>query len=189
MSLANVFMLSGLAMMFIMMITMFVVACKLCSIRDDVFEVYRKMNGLQTDVSSIRSNVFEATVDISHIDRLIKKKEAVKDSVGGLAADVAVIDELVSEDEDEEIDIHLITPEEFYFSHGFRKHELMYYPNSDQVRYYFDDHSYLAMDDVPEHIGEGLLFFGMNVKEPNVVYVRNHILNADFRIEKVANDV
>ena len=115
-------------------------------------------------------------------DTEVEKDEEVKTIDAGEL--IAELDRIVDRIEEDEIDIHLITAEQYHFGNGYSKNELKYFPNTDQVVCDIDSYTRLVMEDIPEYIGDGLLFFGMNVKEPNVVYVRNHILNADFRIEK-----
>ena len=191
MTLVETMMVIGLIMMFFMMITMFVVVCKLCGVRDDILAVLHKMDLMKVDVDSIQRRVVESTIDISDITRYMRAKdrkdntecELTDEEIEEIVKDMGEIVKAIEDDEDE-IDIHLITPEDYHFANGYSKNELTYYPNTDQVKYFFDDDTCLAMEDIPEYIGDGLLFFGMNVQEPNIVYVRNHVLNADFRIEK-----
>lgn len=176
----------ALSLMALIAFLLIAVVCKLCEIRDWLRLVQSDVNLMQNDVRVIKWPI----VDIQNVictdedECCCDDTEDDEEDLSGYSADVVVLDELVGEED--ELDVHLITAEEYYFGNGYSKNELSYYPNTDQVKYFFDDDTCLAMEDIPEYIGEGLLFFGMNVKEPNVVYVRNHVLNADFRIEKVA---
>lgn len=143
--------------------------CKVCNLQDMSNCAFNNQNDKLTDI-------LEAVHELDDED----EDEDTCEGCCACECDLVIPDE----DDEDEIAIHLITAEEYHFARSYSKNELVYYPDSDQVRYYFDDHSYLVMEDIPKHIGDGLMFFGMNVKEPNVVYVRNHILNSDFCITK-----
>lgn len=171
---------------------------KLYSVATDVDLIWGKLVRVDMTADHIAKFVrfTDRTVDliwdeVRCVDRDDEDEEEEEGHLCGKNIEVVVVDELVEdedeeeEEEEDELDIHLITPEMYYFANGYSKNELKYYPNTDQVKYFFTDNTCLAMEDIPEYIGDGLMFFGMNVQEPDVVYVRNHILNADFRIKKV----
>lgn len=96
--------------------------------------------------------------------------------------------DLVSESDDEEDPIHLITPNDFFFRGPNDKFELDYIEDRNELRYYYCGAEFIVIDNVAECIGEGLKFFGVNSKDPNVAYVRNNIFGADFRIVKRSSD-
>lgn len=165
-------------------ILMMIMCFKISGLKDDFYLLWQKVCNLQ-DMSNcaFRKQNDKLTDILEAVHELDDEDDEDDDTCEGCCAcecDLVIPDE----DDEGEIAIHLITAEEYHFSRGYSKNELVYYPNSDQVRYYFDDDSYLVMEDIPKHIGDGLMFFGMNVKEPNVVYVRNHNLNSDFCITK-----
>lgn len=181
MTFVNVCMVAGLSMMFIMMIGMCCIANTLSDIKYKLEIVKSTTNSIERCVSHARWIVDDIK---DNVDCIREEVCTGEDDSCGLKAEVGVCDELVKDTDEDELDIHLITPEDYHFANGYSKNELTYYPNTDQVKYFFDDDTCLSMEDIPEYIGDGLLFFGMNIQEPNVVYVRNHVLNADFRIEK-----
>lgn len=178
MSTVEIFMLVGLGMMFFMMIGVIYAAVKLSIIEDELTFMRVKLTVLVDNTRSIALDTSNIKYDVGDIRREVCAEDECE--CGSTEDD---FDELIVIDDDEdELDIHLITPEEYYFADGFSKNELKYYPNADRVTYAL---GLFVMENVPEYLGDALVFFGMHVKEPNVVYVRNHVLNADFRIEKV----
>lgn len=90
----------------------------------------------------------------------------------------------------DELDIHLISKEQWMFDDSVKRHyELAYYPNSDRLVYvddFFDDKAdEFVIDNVAEVIGDGLKFFGVRSGDENTVYVRNNKFQSDFEIKKV----
>lgn len=168
------FMFSGIIMMGILIGKLSDIACMVDIIKSDTAAMERRVDATRWIVDDIKD----------YVDCIREEVCTGEDDSCGLKAEVGVCDELVKDTDEDELDIHLITPEDYHFANGYSKNELTYSPNTDQVKYFFDDDTCLSMEDIPEYIGDGLLFFGMNIQEPNVVYVRNHVLNADFRIEK-----
>ena len=177
-------MVAGVAMMLFMCIMMVFMACKLGEVCFELERVNAKLVDVRSYTNAIMNGIrsIDSSMDVIVEDDESEDEEEVEEEVTEYIVEVEDIS-----DEDE-LDIHLITAEEYHFGNGYSKNELKYFPNADQVRYYFTDNTYLCMEDVPDYIGDGLVFFGMNTKEPYVVYVRNHTLNADFRIEKVVGD-
>lgn len=198
MTFGTFFMVFVMVFMFVGLVTLCRIVNKLDDVVRELIHIHSHIEDVCRDVERNRETLNSIEMFTCHISNAVddaedeNECECVKDDTEGeltaeeideIVKDVTRIVEAIEDDEDE-IDIHLITPEDYHFANGFSKNELTYYPNTDQVKYFFDDDTCLAMEDIPEYIGDGLLFFGMNVQEPNVVYVRNHVLNADFRIEK-----
>lgn len=183
----------GLALLMVITISVCIAVCKISEINDMVTRIYSKTCRLDDHTFNILRDLRNIDDSVDYIHDCLAEKECCSDDTEEDDKEESMPDEYIVtieevDDEEDELDIHLITPEEYHFANGFSKNELKYYPNSDQVRYYFTDNTYLHMEDIPEYIGEGLVFFGMNTQEPNIVYVRNHILNSDFRIEKVVGN-
>lgn len=86
-------------------------------------------------------------------------------------------------DDDEDLDIHMITKEEFYFDNEFDTAHLIYDEQAGVV--YYDGMSDVVFNDYPVLIGDGLRYFGVNGKDPNVIYIRNHKLGCDFEVTRV----
>lgn len=198
MTFGTFFMVFVMVFMFVGLVTLCRIVNKLDDVVSELIHIHSHIEDVCRDVEWNRHTLDTIQMCTDRIYGMVddaedeNECECVKDDTEGeltaeeideIVKDVTRIVEAIEDDEDE-IDIHLITPEDYHFANGFSKNELTYYPNTDQVKYFFDDDTCLAMEDIPEYIGDGLLFFGMNVQEPNVVYVRNHVLNADFRIEK-----
>lgn len=87
--------------------------------------------------------------------------------------------------EEDELDIHLITPQQFYFENipGYENYHLRYYCENDDLVYVCLDGT-VSIANVTECIGDALSFFGMNPNDPDHVYVRNNIFKANFLIER-----
>ena len=81
-----------------------------------------------------------------------------------------------------ELPVHLITPAEFYFGDRTNVYELVYHVRTNELRYLTWRDEYIVIDNVAELVGDGLMFFGINSREPNTVYVRNNVFGADFKI-------
>lgn len=88
-------------------------------------------------------------------------------------------------EEEDELDIHLITPQQFYFENipGYENYHLRYYIENDDLVYVCLDGT-ISIANVTECIGDALSFFGMNPNDPDHVYVRNNIFKANFLIER-----
>lgn len=147
------------------------------AILNDVFkklvEIDKKVDTTQWLVKDV-----VGSIDIAQ-DSIYRVEDAVKD----------VLDELCEEDEeedledDEDLDIHMITKEEFYFDNEFDTAHLIYDEQSGVV--YYDGMSDIVFNDYPVLIGDGLRYFGVNGKDPNVIYIRNHKLGCDFEVTRV----
>lgn len=96
-----------------------------------------------------------------------------------------------SEEKEEELEVHLITPTQFLFDKIHDKYDLIYKEETNELIFQgayditkgtYDD---FVIDNVFECIGDGLNFFGMYPPNANLVFVRNHKFGADFRITKV----
>lgn len=202
MTLTNVFMCVAMVFMAFGTIILSVIASKLNDILSDLHSIDRNIDHLLSDTNCMKwlvKDIRDYTQNI-HDDCCLEEVGLITDTedeeneeVKTINADDLIaeldriadrIDEIDEEDEEDEIDIHLITAEQYHFGNGYSKNELKYFSNTDQVVCNIDSYTRLVIENIPEYIGDALVFFGMNVKEPNVVYVRNHILNADFRIEK-----
>lgn len=85
---------------------------------------------------------------------------------------------------------HLISVDDFYFQNAeiHDKYYLEYVEESDELRYYTGEVTYIVVDNVSEVIGDGLKFFGVRSKDDKTVYVRNSKFNADFKIVKKENE-
>lgn len=81
-----------------------------------------------------------------------------------------------------ELPVHLITPEQYYFENRHNQYDLVYHVRTNELRYFTSWEGYIVIDNVAELVGDGLMFFGINSREPNAVYVRNNVFDADFRI-------
>ena len=88
-------------------------------------------------------------------------------------------------EEEDELDIHLITPQQFYFENipGYENYHLRYYVENDDLVYVCLDGT-ISIANVTECIGDALSFFGMNPNDPDHVYVRNNVFKANFLIER-----
>lgn len=102
-------------------------------------------------------------------------------------------DEEVDEDESnrcaDELDIHMISREEYLFGglHEFSKHKLWYDTVKDVLRQtngLFNSHEFEPA--TATFLGDGLRFFGVSSENKNVIYIRNHKLKADFMVEKAS---
>lgn len=175
MTFVNVFMCVAMGCMLVGVAVLGIIVGKLSYILSELQFMYRKVDHTSDNVEVIRWHLDDVKEEICG------DEEEDEECCCG---DTESHKDGYTADDEDELDIHLITPEDYHFANGYSKNELTYFPNTDQVKYFFDDDTCLSMEDIPEYIGDGLLFFGMNIQEPNVVYVRNHVLNADFRIEK-----
>ena len=89
----------------------------------------------------------------------------------------------------DELDIHMISREEYLFGgqHEFSKHRLWYDTVKNILR--CSTGLFNSEDFEPESadfLGDGLFYFGVSSESKNVVYIRNHILKADFMVEKAS---
>lgn len=90
----------------------------------------------------------------------------------------------------DELDIHMISREEYLFGecHTYSKHKLWYSPDKDELQLsitMFNVQKFTPA--TAEFLGDGLRFFGVcSEDDPNVIYIRNHKLKADFMIEKAS---
>ena len=94
------------------------------------------------------------------------------------------------EDSCDELDIHLISKEQWMFDNNhYRHYDLKYYPNADRLVYVYNDwdkeNEEFEIENVAECVGDGPKFFGVRSSDENVVYIRNNKFNVDFKIEKV----
>jgi hypothetical protein len=92
------------------------------------------------------------------------------------------------EDDVVEDDIHLIGSEEYLFDNDYQKAVITYKPNKGKIECMRDDNSQYRFGCITHPskiIGDALQFFGVRSGEDDVVYVRNHILKMDFRVEKL----
>ena len=87
--------------------------------------------------------------------------------------------------EEDELDIHLITPQQFYFENipGYENYHLRYYCENDDLVYVCLDGT-VSIANVTECVGDALSFFGMTPNDPDHVYVRNNVFKANFLIER-----
>lgn len=86
----------------------------------------------------------------------------------------------------EEIDIHLISKNQWLFEHNeHNAFELKYDANSDKLVYCNAFDGDTELNDPEDIIGDGLKFFGVMSGEDNVVYIRNHIYKCDFKVVKM----
>lgn len=91
--------------------------------------------------------------------------------------------------DDSELDVVMISKEEYMFGNTqeYSKFKLWYNPESNTLRYtktIFDFADFNAVN-ASTFLGDGLWYFGVNSGlEPNIIYIRNNRLKADFMIEK-----
>ena len=87
--------------------------------------------------------------------------------------------------EEDELDIHLITPQQFYFENipGYENYHLRYQCENDDLVYACLDGT-VSIANVTECVGDALSFFGMSPNGPDHVYVRNNVFKANFLIER-----
>lgn len=133
---------------------------------------------IRNDIDCIRADLASTSELVSELQRtyeveLDKKPDPEEDNC-----------ERICGEETTEDPIHLISQNEYFFESWKEKFDLEYFEEVDEVRYYHFNDEYIVIDNVSECIGDGLKFFGVNSKDPNVVYVRNNVFAADFRIVK-----
>lgn len=143
-------------------------------------------------VLAILNDAFKKLVEIEKKqDSIYRVEDAVKDVLDELCEECEEEDEecrchlsrLDICDDDEDLDIHMITKEEFYFDNEFDTAHLIYDEQAGVV--YYDGMSDVVFNDYPVLIGDGLRYFGVNGKDPNVIYIRNHKLGCDFEVTRV----
>ena len=89
----------------------------------------------------------------------------------------------------DELDIHMISREEYLFGgqHEFSKHRLWYDTVKNILRCTAGLFNSEEFDpESADFLGDGLFYFGVSSENKNVVYIRNHILKADFMVEKAS---
>ena len=151
---------------------------KLFNVIDDLRNQIEKLHARVNDV-------YYNTVDINaNAGKILDRVNVTKDMIDDIWSDDEDKCDLVSESDVEEDPIRLITPNDFFFKGPNDKFELDYIADRDELRYYYVGAEFIVIDNVAECIGEGLKFFGVNSKDPNVAYVRNNVFGADFRIVK-----
>lgn len=159
------------------------------NLKSDIEKLHARVNDVYYNTVDINANVGKIMGTTKLINNLVDDiwdKECSGDSVD---PDDEDDDEPVcGECNVEEDPIRLITANDFFFRGPNDKFELDYFADRDELRYYYVGAEFIVIDNVKECIGEGLKFFGVNSKDPNVAYVRNNIFGADFRIVKRSAD-
>lgn len=152
-------------------------------------DIEKKMSWIADHITKIRTEINEHNCNmiprLDNITEVLEEEEVCDCGCPGCE---------LCEDSCDELDIHLISKEQWMFDHAVHHHyELKYYPNSDRVVYLYDsfceDHEFdeFEIENVAEVIGDGLKFFGVRSGDENVVYVRNNRFKADFKITKVVS--
>ena len=98
------------------------------------------------------------------------------------------IEDFIKGEPEAEDDIHLIDSEEYLFDNDYQKAVITYKPDKGKIECMRDDNSQYRFGCITHPskiIGDALQFFGVRSGEDDVVYVRNHILKMDFRVEKL----
>lgn len=145
-----------------------------------------KVNKALTELAHTKADVNLRLTDLEdRVDETPEEKELadiIKDLYSEGEKDDSKPPELTEEDE---LDIHLITPQQFYFENipGYENYHLRYYVENDDLVYVCLDGT-VSIANVTECIGDALSFFGMNPNDPDHVYVRNNIFKANFLIER-----
>lgn len=155
------------------------------NLKDDIGKLHARVNDVYYNTVDINANVGKV------LDKVGVTKDLIEDiwSDGEEGCDFPNPDDEDEEwtpepDENDEDPIRLIAPNDFFFKGPNDKFELDYLADRDELRYYYCGAEFIVIDNVAECIGEGLKFFGVNSKDPDVAYVRNDIFGADFRIVK-----
>lgn len=135
---------------------------------DEEIDIPEYLKRIDTGIECLTENTFETVTQLMRIGNFL--------NFGSRCPD--------------EDPIHLITPNEYFFEGDYKKYQLVYREERDELRYYYNDggYDYIVIANVEECIGDGLKFFGVNSKDQDVVYVRNNNFYADFRITKIAYD-
>ena len=156
------------------------------NLKADIFDLNFRVKGMYNDVKSIKNRIQDMQ---SRLDGVYADVSTIWDEVCATkpCSDLCgeSVDVECAKDEKEELEVHLIKPEEYYFENEYDPYALVYHVKSGQLRYYTTPYLFIDIENISELVGEGLMFFGINSKEPNVVYVRNHNMKADFRIERI----
>lgn len=152
---------------------------RMTEIEQTVYE-YKKLCECSGDTESISNN-----------DTVTPEEEELSEILKNLVNDNKGIEKDL---EDKELDIHLITPQQFHFDKSYEKYEMIYHEDRGDLSYYYstsDDPertNEFIVDNVKECIGDGLSFFGMYGRDADLVFVRNNVFKADFVIRRVGED-
>ena len=145
-----------------------------------------KVNKALTDLAHTKADINLRLTDLA--DRVYETPEEkeLTDIIKDLYSESENDDSKPTESaEEDELDIHLITPQQFYFENipGYENYHLRYYCENDDLVYVCLDGT-VSIANVTECVGDALNFFGMNPNDPDHVYVRNNVFKANFLIER-----
>lgn len=145
-----------------------------------------KVNKALTELAHTEADVNLRLTDLEdRVDETPEEKE-LTDIIKDLYSESENDDSKPPESaEEDELDIHLITPQQFYFENipGYENYHLRYYCENDDLVYVCLDGT-VSIANVTECVGDALSFFGMNPNDPDHVYVRNNVFKANFLIER-----
>ena len=125
--------------------------------------------------------------------RVNESSQAMRDELDNIIYELRKEnEEKPCEFEDDELPIHLITSDQFYFdrthnvhySVSYEKYTLHYNVVTNEIKFIAKNGDIILVENVKELIGDGLMFFGLHSKDPNRVYVRNSNFMSDFEIIK-----
>lgn len=145
-----------------------------------------KVNKALTELAHMKADInLKLTALEDRVDETPEEKE-LADIIKDLYSESENDDSKPPESpEEDELDIHLITPQQFYFENipGYENYHLRYYAENDDLVYVCLDGT-VSIANVTECVGDALSFFGMNPNDPDHVYVRNNVFKANFLIER-----
>lgn len=183
----------GLGVLCVMLIVMFAAMAKLYELIESVKDLDcrvaslgRRIDNTYDLLESVQDDVLDVKDDINA--KMCKPAEPVCGEVSKSC------DDTCAKGDEDEIDIHLIKPYEYHFNGNMEycDKRLVYDVKTNEVS--MRDGTWndakqewgrYVLDNTKEVIGDALMFFGINPKEPHTVYVRNHKLKYDFRIDRV----
>lgn len=108
----------------------------------------------------------------------------IKDCVEGIEECLSAITDALEEEEEEDLDIYMITREEFYCERGEYMHQHLVY-NEEKEIVHLEGNEDIVFEEYPALIGDGLRFFGVRGKEPHILYIRNEKFKCDFEVTRI----
>lgn len=184
-----------------------------------IIGLHGKINDLKNEIAcynkrlmTIQDEIEKANVQIEDVNDVVEVVDNRIDTVISKIDDVGgVLDDFIEEygwtpepeEEDggdleagelivevDELPIHLITPNQYFFEKGHDKFDMQYDSVSGNLLYCYSldgvSENVLDVGNISECIGDGLKYFGVSSNDDEVVYIRNNIFHADFMIKKVS---
>ena len=154
---------------------------KISNINDELVRLNNKMNYLSCCIDRVNRDTDQMMLKWFNVSRNMNE---IKDCVECIEECLSDITDALEEEEEEDLDIHMITREEFYCERGEYMHQHLVY-NEEKEIVHLEGNEDIVFEEYPALIGDGLRFFGVHGKEPHIIYIRNEKFKCDFEVTRI----